>query len=144
MKVPSFLCDPQQIYMLGFFACNCSCGTICTHHPPPLNCNQLTKTTGRQPKPLLHKKVHHSEPEELVLSTRDFHGAPDFVMVHHRCAPSCIPSEPGISNALTIMPTLQNFPPIWAALWLGRPPTEQKWANLNISEYKGAASLSDW
>ena len=73
--------------ILSKFTCLGSLHTVHVwhaHYPPPLNCNQLTKTTDRLPEPLLHKKVHHSEPEEeLVLSTRDFHGAPDFVMVHH-------------------------------------------------------------
>ena len=106
---------------------------------PPVNCDQLTKTTNRLPEPLLHKKVH-SEPELVgglsaregfPWCTRFCHGAGALLVLVHGAPPSCIPSQPGISNSLTIMPTLQNFPPIWAALWIGlprsRPPTGFKW-----------------
>ena len=53
---------------------------------PPVNCDQLTKTTNRLPEPLLHKKVH-SEPELVGARApgRDFHGAPDFVMLLVQC-----------------------------------------------------------
>ena len=128
--------------------------TMCPHNPllppkpptpppspnqPPVNCDQLTKTTNRLPEPLLHKKVH-SEPELVgglsaregfPWCTRFCHGAGALLVLVHGAPPSCIPSQPGISNSLTIMPTLQNFPPIWAAPWIGlprsRPPTGFKW-----------------